>query len=76
MGARPQFGKLAPMVAAFASAGIEHVIVHTGQHYDAQMSDASSKGLSIPPSGKNRTNGYRGNLQIIYVRSPGAGGGK
>jgi UDP-N-acetylglucosamine 2-epimerase (non-hydrolysing) len=48
VGARPQFVKLAPVAAAFAVAGIEHVIVHTGQHYDVLMSDAFFSDLSIP----------------------------
>jgi UDP-N-acetylglucosamine 2-epimerase (non-hydrolysing) len=48
VGARPQFVKLAPVAAALADAGHEHVIVHTGQHYDAAMSDVFFEGLSIP----------------------------
>jgi UDP-N-acetylglucosamine 2-epimerase (non-hydrolysing) len=48
VGARPQFVKLAPVAAAFAQTGHEHVIVHTGQHYDARMSDVFFADLSIP----------------------------
>ena len=41
VGARPQFVKLGAMCRAIAAyGGIEHRIVHTGQHYDASMSDA------------------------------------
>ena len=39
VGARPQLVKLAPIAAAFAETDHEHVIVHTGQHYDVKMSD-------------------------------------
>lgn len=48
VGARPQFVKLAPVAAALTAAGVEHVIVHTGQHYDARMSDVFFADLSIP----------------------------
>ena len=48
VGARPQFVKLAPIAAAMGAAGHEHVIVHTGQHYDAAMSDVFFADLSIP----------------------------
>src|SRR5699024_11469302 len=39
VGARPQFVKLAPVAAACAQRGVEHVIVHTGQHYDPRLSE-------------------------------------
>lgn len=48
VGARPQFVKLAPVAEALAAADHEHVIVHTGQHYDAQMSDVFFADLRIP----------------------------
>lgn len=48
VGARPQFVKLAPIAHAAAAAGVEHVIVHTGQHYDPMLSDVFFTDLSIP----------------------------
>ncbi|MGN6129725.1 MAG: non-hydrolyzing UDP-N-acetylglucosamine 2-epimerase [Nocardioidaceae bacterium] len=48
VGARPQLVKLAPVAKAFAGTEHEHVIVHTGQHYDANLSDVFFTGLGIP----------------------------
>jgi UDP-N-acetylglucosamine 2-epimerase (non-hydrolysing) len=48
VGARPQFVKLAPIAQALSVAGHEHVIVHTGQHYDVKMSDVFFEDLAIP----------------------------
>jgi len=48
VGARPQFVKLAPIAEALTAGGHEHVIVHTGQHYDANMSDVFFQELAIP----------------------------
>lgn len=46
VGARPQFVKLAPIAVALEGRA-EHVIVHTGQHYDNLMSDAFFRDLNI-----------------------------
>ncbi|WP_206476667.1 non-hydrolyzing UDP-N-acetylglucosamine 2-epimerase [Microbacterium sp. KRD172] len=47
VGARPQFVKLAPIHKAALAAGVEHIIVHTGQHYDPMLSDVFFDGLGI-----------------------------
>lgn len=46
VGARPQFVKLAPMARALAPHA-EHVIVHTGQHYDPMLSASFFSELDI-----------------------------
>src|SRR5947208_13897302 len=48
VGARPNFMKRAPVDRELAKRGVEHVIVHTGQHYDAGMSHALFEPLWIP----------------------------
>ncbi len=65
VGARPNFMKVAPIIAAIDKHNegivansadrrqaplemIEHVLVHTGQHYDALMSDSFFSDLSLP----------------------------
>jgi UDP-N-acetylglucosamine 2-epimerase (non-hydrolysing) len=48
VGARPQFVKLAPIAHAAAAAGVEHFVIHTGQHYDHRMSDSFFDDLRIP----------------------------
>jgi UDP-N-acetylglucosamine 2-epimerase (non-hydrolysing) len=39
LGARPNFMKAAPVIRALGGAGHEQMLIHTGQHYDARMSD-------------------------------------
>jgi len=47
--ARPNFMKIAPLYHALKSEGwVEPVIVHTGQHYDLNMSDVFFEDLGIP----------------------------
>src|SRR5436190_22573941 len=49
-GARPNFMKVAPLVAAMKrrSNDFQAILVHTGQHYDASMSDAFFRDLEMP----------------------------
>ena len=50
VGARPQFIKVAPVSQALARhAAIEESIIHSGQHYDARMSDVFFDELGIAP---------------------------
>src|SRR5919205_1459387 len=50
VGARPNFMKVAPVVEAMGRRVREFasVVVHTGQHYDARMSDAFFEDLGLP----------------------------
>lgn len=49
VGARPQFVKAASVSRAIAtSPGLREILVHTGQHFDANMSDVFFSELSIP----------------------------
>lgn len=50
VGARPNFMKVAPIHRAFLKYedNAEHIICHTGQHYDVNMSDAFFKDLDMP----------------------------
>ena len=52
-GARPNFMKIAPLIKAIKKASaqgkdIQYRLVHTGQHYDKNMSDAFVEDLGIP----------------------------
>ena len=48
--ARPNFMKVAPLWHALAAApDFTPVLIHTGQHYDANMSDAIFADLRLPP---------------------------
>ena len=51
VGTWPNFIKVAPIVRALESRDgqFEHMLVHTGQHYDAAMSDVFFADLKIPP---------------------------
>jgi UDP-N-acetylglucosamine 2-epimerase (non-hydrolysing) len=60
VGARPNFMKIAPFIRAIeahnkvsANNRIEHILVHTGQHYDDRMSRAFFEQLEIPDADIN-----------------------
>lgn len=59
VGARPNFIKIAPFVKAIfnhnitAGRKIEHILLHTGQHYDERMSSSFFSDLNIPEADIN-----------------------
>jgi UDP-N-acetylglucosamine 2-epimerase (non-hydrolysing) len=54
VGARPNFMKLAPvLLAGRAVPGLRQHVVHTGQHYDREMSDRFFEELGIPRPDQN-----------------------
>lgn len=48
VGARPNFMKAAPVVRALRERGAKQTLVHTGQHYDTNMSDVFFVQLAMP----------------------------
>jgi len=63
VGARPNFMKVAPFIhninknnkelIAKGQKPIDHILVHTGQHYDDRMSQAFFEALNIPEADIN-----------------------
>lgn len=48
LGTRPEIIKMAPIIAEINKRGISQIVLHTGQHYDKEMSDTFFKDLEIP----------------------------
>lgn len=59
VGARPNFMKIAPFIREIEEYNkrsdnkINHILVHTGQHYDSRMSEKFFDDLGIPPANIN-----------------------
>ncbi len=78
IGARPQFVKAAVVSRAFCEhrPDVQETIIHTGQHYDANMSDVFFDELDIPrpnhhlgigggTHGQNTGRMLEGQLQVL-----------
>ena len=48
LGTRPEIIKMAPIIDEISSRSIDQVVLHTGQHYDKEMSDNFFRDLEIP----------------------------
>ena len=48
VGNRPQFVKSAPLSVALRDQGIEEIVLHTGQHYDPELSQVFFDELGLP----------------------------
>jgi UDP-GlcNAc3NAcA epimerase len=53
VGARPQFVKAATLSRQFNLLGIEELIIHTGQHFDSNMSEVFFEEMEIPKPAYN-----------------------
>ena len=56
VGARPQFVKAAVVSRALSNEGLDEVIVHTGQHFDPNMSALFFEEMEIPEPKYNLEN--------------------
>lgn len=63
LGARPNFVKAAPVIGALAAAGADQTVVHTGQHYDARMSEIFFDELGLPEPDVNLGVGSGGHAE-------------
>jgi UDP-GlcNAc3NAcA epimerase len=63
VGNRPQFVKSAPLSVALRDAGIEEVVVHTGQHWHDELSQVFFEELGLPEPG------YRLDLRTADVET-------
>jgi UDP-N-acetylglucosamine 2-epimerase (non-hydrolysing) len=75
VGARPNFMKVAPLIRAIdkhnlacdsSLVTIHYLLIHTGQHYDANMSDAFFRDLKLPEPDR-----ISGSAQEIMASRPG-----
>ena len=71
VGARPNFVKIAPIMAALRGRPVSVTLIHTGQHYDVQMSQSFFANLEIPEPDINlavRAEGTVGQLAEIMQK--------
>lgn len=53
LGTRPNFVKTAPVIREFERRGIDHILVHSGQHYDKELSEFILQDLGMPEPDHN-----------------------
>ena len=63
VGARPNFMKAAPVYRALAAKNHKQTLIHTGQHYDTQMSGVFFSQLGIPEPDENLNVGSASHAQ-------------
>jgi UDP-N-acetylglucosamine 2-epimerase len=71
VGNRPQFIKSAPLSEALREQGIEEVVVHTGQHYDPELSQVFFEELGLPEPRYRLDVGGLGRDEMLEALGPG-----
>ncbi|MGZ4398125.1 MAG: non-hydrolyzing UDP-N-acetylglucosamine 2-epimerase [Gaiellaceae bacterium] len=71
VGNRPQFIKSAPLSLALRGAGIDEVILHTGQHYDPELSQVFFDELRLPSPSYELHVGSGSREQMLEQMQPG-----
>jgi UDP-GlcNAc3NAcA epimerase len=73
VGNRPQFIKSGPVSEALRGARIEGVTVHTGQHYDPELSQVFFEELGLPEPRYRLEVGGRSRDEMLAALAPGIG---
>jgi UDP-GlcNAc3NAcA epimerase len=73
VGNRPQFIKSAPLSEALRKAGIEEVTLHTGQHYDPELSHVFFQELQLAEPRYRLGVGGRSRDEMLAALGPGIG---
>jgi UDP-GlcNAc3NAcA epimerase len=73
VGNRPQFIKSAPLSEALRKAGIEEVTLHTGQHYDPELSHVFFQELQLAEPRYRLDVGGRSRDEMLAALGPGIG---
>jgi UDP-GlcNAc3NAcA epimerase len=71
VGNRPQFIKSAPLSAALGRAGIDEVLLHTGQHYDRELSQLFFEELGLGEPAYRLSAGALPRKEMIELMRPG-----
>jgi len=71
VGNRPQFIKSAPVSLAFKEHGVEEVLLHTGQHYDHELSQIFFEELGLEPPARRLEAGSGTHAQQLARMLPG-----
>jgi UDP-GlcNAc3NAcA epimerase len=71
VGNRPQFVKSAPVSLAFKERGIEETLLHTGQHYDPELSQVFFEELELDPPARQLEAGSGTHAEQLARMLPG-----
>ena len=66
VGTRPEIIKMAPVILLAEERNLDYIIIHTGQHYDENMSDRYFKSLGIRIPDENLGVGGKSSVDLLH----------